>query len=79
MPDTFIHYADPQNRNRTGRLLHRLPNCTILHQHLSRVLGKDIFTQSGYRIAGRAMLEVYSRAIISPELAAKAAAGYESY
>jgi AcrR family transcriptional regulator len=51
----------------------------VLHHHLARALGKDIFTHEGYRIAGRAMLEIYSRPLLSPEIAAEALSGYESY
>ena len=50
----------------------------LLRQHLSRVLGTDVFTEEGERLLALAALDLYSHPLISPELAESARAGYEA-
>ena len=50
----------------------------LLRQHLSRVLGVDVFTDEGEQALALAALDLYSHALISPELAERARAGYEA-
>jgi AcrR family transcriptional regulator len=50
----------------------------LLRQHLSRVLGADIFGDEGERLLTLASLDLYSHVLISPELAESARAGYEA-
>ena len=46
----------------------------LLHEQLSRVLGVDIFSPEGDRQVALAVLDIYSHALMSPELAASARA-----
>lgn len=46
----------------------------LLHEHLSRVLGVDILSPEGDRRVALAMLDIYSHALISTELADQARA-----
>jgi AcrR family transcriptional regulator len=50
----------------------------LLREHLSRVLGVDTFSPEGDRRVAMALLDIYSHALVSPELAASARAGFES-
>lgn len=50
----------------------------LLRQHLSRVLGADIFSDQGERLLTLASLDLYSHVLISPELAESARAGFEA-
>jgi AcrR family transcriptional regulator len=50
----------------------------LLHEHLSRVLGVDIFSSEGDRRLSLALLDLYSHALITPELAASAQAGLDN-
>ncbi|NLT57313.1 MAG: helix-turn-helix transcriptional regulator [Actinomycetales bacterium] len=50
----------------------------LLHAHLSRVLGVDVFSPEGDRLIALALLDLYSHALLSPELAASARAGLEA-
>jgi AcrR family transcriptional regulator len=47
---------------------------SLLHEHLTRVLGVDLFAPEGDRQLTEAMLDIYSRALLSRELAASARA-----
>jgi AcrR family transcriptional regulator len=49
----------------------------IMHEHLSRVLGVDTFSPEGDRQVALALLDIYSHAAISPDLAATARAGLD--
>jgi AcrR family transcriptional regulator len=49
----------------------------LLHEHLSRVLGVDTFSRDGDRRVALALLDIYSHALMSPELAATARAGLD--
>ncbi|GAA0224654.1 TetR/AcrR family transcriptional regulator [Cryptosporangium japonicum] len=46
----------------------------LLHEHLSRVLGIDVLSADGDRRVALAMLDIYSHALISTELAEQARA-----
>jgi AcrR family transcriptional regulator len=50
----------------------------LLRQHLSRVLGVDTFSPAGDRRVALALLDIYSHALLSPELAATARAGLDA-
>jgi AcrR family transcriptional regulator len=50
----------------------------LMREHLSRVLGVDIFSPEGDHRVALALLDIYSHAILSPELAATARAGLKS-
>lgn len=49
----------------------------MLHEHLSRVLGVDTLSDEGDRKVALALLDIYSHALISPELAASAVAVFD--
>lgn len=46
----------------------------LLHEHVSRVLGVDVLSAGGDQEVALAMLDIYSHALISPELAGRARA-----
>ncbi len=46
----------------------------VLHDHVSRALGADVFTPEGSLRMIRAMVDFHSHALLSPELAAQAQA-----
>lgn len=49
----------------------------LLHEHVSRALGTDMFGPDGDRLATLALLDIYSHALIDRDVAISAAAGYE--
>lgn len=49
----------------------------LLHEHLSRVLGVDTLGPEGDRRVALALLDIYSHALVSPELAASARAAFD--
>ena len=49
----------------------------LLHEHVSRVLGVDIFEQQGEQLVALALLDIYSDALIDGETVTSARAGYE--
>ncbi len=49
----------------------------LLHEHVSRALGTDIFGPEGDRLIALGLLDIYSHALIDDDVAASAAAGYE--
>ena len=49
----------------------------LLHDHVSRALGTDMFGAEGDRLVALAMLDIYAHALIDEDAAASAAAGYE--
>jgi AcrR family transcriptional regulator len=49
----------------------------LLHEHVSRALGTDMFGPEGERLTALAMLDIYSHALIDHDVASSAAAGYE--
>ncbi len=50
----------------------------LMREQLSRVLGVDIFSPEGDRQVALALLDLYSHALLSPELAASARAGLDN-
>ncbi len=49
----------------------------LLHDHVSRALGTDMFGLEGDRLVALALLDIYSHALIDEDVATSAAAGYE--
>ena len=49
----------------------------LLHEHVSRVLGVDIFEQEGERLAALALLDIYSHSLIDVGTANSARDSYE--
>jgi len=47
----------------------------LLHEHVSRAMGTDMFGPEGDRLLGLALLDIYSNPLLSSELAATARAG----
>jgi AcrR family transcriptional regulator len=50
----------------------------LLHEHVSRALGTDMFGPDGERLIALALLDIYSHALIDQDIATSAAAGYET-
>jgi hypothetical protein len=48
-----------------------------MHEHLSRALGADILDSEGYLRMIRALVDFYSRPLLSPELAGQAQAAID--
>ena len=49
----------------------------LLHEHVSRALGTDMFGPDGDRLIALALLDIYSHAILDEDVAASAAESYE--
>ena len=49
----------------------------LLHEHVSRSLGTDMFGPEGDRLIALGLLDIYSHALIDDDVATSAAAGYE--
>lgn len=49
----------------------------LLHEHVSRSLGTDMFESEGERLIALALLDIYSHALITDDFATSAAASYE--
>ncbi|HEX6499017.1 MAG TPA: TetR family transcriptional regulator [Micromonosporaceae bacterium] len=49
----------------------------LLHEHVSRALGVDMFSDEGDRRVAVAMLDIYSHALITTDMAASARAGLD--
>ena len=49
----------------------------LLHQQISRYLGTDMFAPEGDRVIALALLDIYSHALISGELATSAGASFD--
>jgi TetR/AcrR family transcriptional regulator, regulator of cefoperazone and chloramphenicol sensitivity len=49
----------------------------LLHEHVSRALGTDMFGPGGDRLIALALLDIYSHPLIDDDVATSAAAGYE--
>ena len=49
----------------------------LLHEHVSRALGTDVFSIEGERLTALALLDIYSHALIERDVATSTAAGYE--
>lgn len=50
----------------------------LLHEHVSRAAGVDIFTPEGDRLLAVAMLDIFSHDVMSPDLVASALAGLDA-
>jgi AcrR family transcriptional regulator len=50
----------------------------LLHEHVSRAVGVDIFTPEGDRRVAVAMLDILSHSVMSPDLVASAVAGLDA-
>lgn len=50
----------------------------LLHEHVSRALGTDMFGPEGERLIALALLDIYSHVLINKDVATSAAAGYEN-
>ena len=51
----------------------------LLHEHVSRALGEDIFDQEGERLVALALLDIYSHTLIDDGTATSARDGYEQH
>jgi TetR/AcrR family transcriptional regulator, regulator of cefoperazone and chloramphenicol sensitivity len=49
----------------------------LLHEHVSRALGTDMFGPDGDRLIALALLDIYSHTLIDQDVATSAAEGYE--
>lgn len=49
----------------------------LMHEHVSRALGADMFGPAGERVLGLGLLDIYSHPLLSTETAAAARAGLE--
>jgi AcrR family transcriptional regulator len=68
-------FAD--RRTRAAVLTAMALGVPLLREHLSRVLGVDTFSPAGDRQVALGLLDLYSRALMSPELAATARDGLD--
>ena len=50
---------------------------SVLHQHVSRGVGVDVFSPEGDQVLARALIDIYSHPLMSPEDAALARAGLD--
>lgn len=50
---------------------------TVLHEHVSRGMDVDLFSPAGDRLLARALIDIYSHPLLSPEDAATARAALE--
>jgi len=66
-----------QRRTRAAVFTAMALGVPLLHEHLSRVLGVDTFSAEGDREVALALLDIYSHALMSPEMAASARSGLE--
>jgi len=49
----------------------------VMHDHLSRALGADVLSPEGHLRMSRGVVDFYSHALLSPDLAAQAHAAYD--
>lgn len=50
---------------------------SLLHEHVSRALGCDMFAPEGERLVALGLLDIYSHRLLPPESAATAEAGFD--
>ena len=50
----------------------------LLHDHVSRAIGTDIFEPEGDRLVALALLDIYSHELIDARTAAAASAGFDA-
>ena len=51
----------------------------VLHEHLSRALGADLFSPAGFLRFQRASIDIYANGILDPAFAAQARAAFDAY
>jgi AcrR family transcriptional regulator len=72
--------ADPplgDRRARAALIAAMAAGIPLLHQHVSRAMGVDMFDVEGDRRVAVAMLDIYSHSLMSAELAASASVGFD--
>jgi len=70
--------SDPpavDRRIRAGLITAMALGVPLLHEHLSRTMGTDLFGPEGDRLLALGLLDIYSHSIISTDIAAQAEAG----
>jgi AcrR family transcriptional regulator len=50
----------------------------LLHEHVSRAIGTDMFTPEGERLVALGLLDIYSHTLINEETASAAEAGFDT-
>ena len=50
----------------------------LLHEHVSRAIGADMFTPEGERLVALGLLDIYSHTLINEETASAAEAGFDT-
>lgn len=73
--------ADPPAvdlRTRAAVLVAMALGVTLLHEHVSRAVGVEVLSPEGDTRLALALLDIYSHALITPELAASARAGLDN-
>lgn len=69
-------FADP--RAYSAVLVAMQSGMLTMHEHLSRALGADIFSPEGHARMVGALVDLYSKPLVSPELAAQAHAALDT-
>jgi len=64
-------------RTRAALITAMAAGIPLLHQHVSRAMGVNMFDTEGDRRVAIAMLDIYSRNLMSADLAASASAGFD--
>lgn len=70
-------YEPADLRTRAALINAMASGIQLLHEHISRVIGVDMFSPEGDRRLAPALLDIHSHPLISPEVAAAARAGFE--
>jgi AcrR family transcriptional regulator len=68
---------DVDRRSRAAVFTAMALSITVLHQHVSRGMGVDLFTPEGDLVLARVLVDIYSHPLMSPEDAALARAGLD--
>ncbi len=71
------HTPSTDRRVRAALVTSTKVGIPLLHEHVSRVLGVDIFEQEGERLAALALLDIYSHSLIDVGTANSARDSYE--
>jgi AcrR family transcriptional regulator len=64
-------------RTRAAVLVAMALGVSLLHEHISRAVGVDVLSPDGDRQLVLALLDLYSHALVTPELAASARAAFD--
>jgi hypothetical protein len=67
----------PKDPSRTGHG-HGRSGIPLLHDHVSRALGTDMFEPEGDRLVALALLDIYSHKLLDEEAASAAEAGFDA-